>query len=402
MLGTATVFPAGTFAYSGTFIVPDGINVRGQGIWDQNLGTGGGGTWLQASKGMQWGSHSTIEDLLVGKNTAGLTCTFHPVARGSSAAGIDTQTNGSHNVTFNFVRLKGGSDTGADLIELGGNYSSLWSSNLKTIDMVNTTWNDCEFERPQSTNSVDGTSLGAEMNIWWDSRSGGAQVHDLTWNRCHFGVKNGYHAGTDGYGIGRTVLFQPSPAEHASDGPRPTSGGVGDSTNGWLPSFKWSQVDHGAYDISFNDCLFEYSLWTPMDVCDYSRSYSVWHGNLAGLPKTGTTALSAAANTAIGWGNPPQNSWTKIPLADWIDNFDITRTYVKGDSLTAHSVVYELGCNSSVVSSYNGSGSFSNHAGSYGNTMSGSFSNGTRPRTGLFMSDWAGSTTSYTPSPNDP
>ena len=111
--GTWIVFPSGSFAYSGTFIVPDGINVRGQGIWDQGASAGGGGTWLQASKGMQWGSHSTIEDLLVGQNTAGLICTFHPVARGSATAGADTQTNGSHDVTFDFVRFKGGSDAGA-------------------------------------------------------------------------------------------------------------------------------------------------------------------------------------------------------------------------------------------------------------------------------------------------
>ena len=57
--GTWLVFPAGTFAYAGTFVVPDGINVRGQGIWDQGRSDGGGGTWLQCSQGMQWGSDCT-------------------------------------------------------------------------------------------------------------------------------------------------------------------------------------------------------------------------------------------------------------------------------------------------------------------------------------------------------
>ncbi len=117
------------------------------------------------------------------------------------------------------------------------------------------------------------------MNIWWDSRRGGARVHDLAWTRCHFGVKNGYHSGADGNGCGRTILFQPAPAEHAPDGRGPSSGGVGDGTNGWLPSFDWSMVDHGASNISFTDCLMEYVNWYPMDVCDYARSFSVWQGN---------------------------------------------------------------------------------------------------------------------------
>ena len=108
-----------TFAYAGTFIVPDGINLRGQGIWDQGLRGGGGGTWLQCSKGMQWGSDSTIEYLLVGKNTAGLSCTFHPVPRGSSAAGSPHRRLGSHDCTFEFVRFKGGSDDGASLARPG-------------------------------------------------------------------------------------------------------------------------------------------------------------------------------------------------------------------------------------------------------------------------------------------
>ena len=35
---------------------------------------------------------------------------------------------------------------------------------------------------------------------------------------------------------------------------------------------------------------------------------------------------------------------------------------------TAHSIVYEIGRDSNVVNSFNGSGSFGNHPGSYGNT----------------------------------
>ncbi len=400
--GTRLEFPAGYFAYSGTFTVPDGINVRGQGIWNQAATDGDGGTWLACTRGMRWGSDSTIENLLVGQNTAGVVCQYRPVARGTATAGADTQTNGSHKVTFSFVRFKGGSDAGASLIELGSNFNSLWTGTLKTIDMVDTTWNDCEFERPQSTNTVNGTSLGAVMNIWWDSRKGGAQVHGLAWNRCHFGVKNGYNTGVDGYGIGRTILFQPAPAEHATDGPRPNSGGVGDGTNGWNPSFDWNQVDHGSYGISFTDSLFEYANWYPVDACDYSRSYSVWKGNWSGLPGTSTTALSPAANSAYGWGNPPGSRWSEIPAAMWLDNFDVTRSYFKGSWPTGHGVVHEIGRNSAARDSYCGTGSTGGFSGKYGNVVTGSFTNGMRPATAIFNVDWSGATTSYTPSPYDP
>ena len=29
----------------------------------------------------------------------------------------------------------------------------------------------------------------------------------------------------------------------------------------WNSSFDWGQIDHGCYNIVFQDCLFEYSLW---------------------------------------------------------------------------------------------------------------------------------------------
>ena len=112
---------------------------------------------------MDWGSDCGVNNMLVGANTSGGSCVFHPVARGSAAAGPDTKASGSHDVTFHFVRFKGGSDGGAGLIDLGGNFGSgLWSGDVKTCDMVDTNWYDCEFERPQGT--------GAELNIWLDCR----------------------------------------------------------------------------------------------------------------------------------------------------------------------------------------------------------------------------------------
>jgi hypothetical protein len=382
--GTWVVFPAGKFAYSGTFIVPDGINVRGQGIWDQGLADGGGGTWLQCSNGMDWGSYSTIEYLLVGQNTAGLTCTFHPVARGSSAAGADTQVNGSHDVVFNFVRFKGGSDSGASLIDLGGNYGGdLWSGKVRTCDMIDTNWYDCEFERPQVTNATAGISSGAIMNIWLDCRAGGAQVYGNGWYRCHFGVANGYHSGIDGYGIGRTILFQPAPAEHASDGPRPSGG----SNN---MSFDWSAVDHGFSDNRFEDCLFEYSLWYPMDICDYARSYS----------------LTNSFNGVVGSNPPTAAQAAAIPDKFWTIGFDMTGCYVKGCYQHNYGVQGEIGKNCIVTNSSCGTGPVFDKAGEFGNVVSGSFSNATRQITAIFPAgttgNWTGGTTSYTPSPYDP
>ena len=94
------------------------------------------------------------------------TCTFRPVARGNAAAGAVTQVDGSHGVTFNFVRFKGGSDKGADphrnrivTIRIAG------PRLLKTDDFVDTTFNDCEFERPQVTNATAGTTLGNILDV---------------------------------------------------------------------------------------------------------------------------------------------------------------------------------------------------------------------------------------------
>lgn len=363
--GTTLVFRAGKFAYSGTFTVPSGINVQGQGIWKQGLAKGGGGTWLQCA-GMRWGSNLTVSNLLVGVNRAGTTSSFYPAGHGSK------------NVKFSFVRFKGGSDSGSPLIDLGGNFSDLWRSSVETISMTHTTWNDCEFERPQSTNATDGTSTGAIMNIWWDSRGGGGQVNHLTFNRCHFGVRNGYNSGIDGYGIGRTIVFQPSPAEHASDGPRPSD--RPDNMN-----FDWARVTHGASSITFTGCLFEYSLWYPMDVCDYARSYSM------------TTRFNGSAG-----GNPPAaQQAAAIPDRMWTVGLDLTRCYFKG-STPKHSVVGEIGKNCVVRNSRNATGGFHMNSGSFGDLVTGSFSNATRPHTALFKTSWSGSGTSYTRSPYDP
>jgi hypothetical protein len=378
--GTRVVFPAGKFVYSGRLIVPDYIDISGQGIWNQGSSTGGGGTWIEASSGMRWGSYSTISDLLVGENSS-VTCDFMPVARGSGAAGAFTKANGSQHDTFNLVRFKGGSDTGASLLTTANNFDDTWHDTWRgTTDMTHTTFNDCEFERPQSTNAADnnGADLGADFNLWFDCRAGGSQLHDIAFNRCHFGVRNGYHSGIDGYGLGYTWLLQPSPAEHAADGPRPT----GAANN---MKFDWARVNHGAYNITLTDCLLEYGTGSPMDICDYARSYS----------------LTNHFKGAIG-GNPPTAAQAAaIPDKMWTIGFDMTRCYTKGSYPEGHGVVGEIGKDFLMTDSYSGTGSVFNQGGRFGNVITGTFPGG-HPDSPIFTRDWSGSGTSYTPSPFDP
>ncbi len=152
--------------------------------------------------------------------------------------------------------------------------------------------------------------------------------------------------------------------------------------------------------------MFEYATWVPMDICDYARSYSIWQGNHTGLPGTLTTALSPSANSATGWGNPPQGNWTQIPDRMWNVALSMTHCYVKGSYPTPHSVIGELGRDCAFTDCFNGTGSVFNQGGSFGNVVSGSFSNARRPTTALFPAgsayDWTGTATSYTPSPYDP
>ena len=97
--GSTVSFPGGVYPHGNGLVQPDGINFVGQGIYDQQSHTG---TWLQCS--ITWGSNLSTSNMLIGNPVSSNAGQFHPVARGSSAAGSDTHTNGSHDVTFNFVR----------------------------------------------------------------------------------------------------------------------------------------------------------------------------------------------------------------------------------------------------------------------------------------------------------
>ena len=410
--GTWVVFPAGKFAYSGTLVVPDRINLTGQGVWDQGAADGGGGTWLQCP--IKWGSYSTIAKLLLGFNTSQKTCTFTPCAMGDPACGTYTQAHGSTGCTFSQIRFKGGSDEGGSVVSLASNWGKGWSTAtnpLKKRSLIDTTFIDCEFERPQAANSVRvnstfaGGNPGDCMELWYDCRAGGAQISGNRWIRCHFGVKNGYHTGLDGYGVGTTILVQGSPDDPASStinansGYTTTGGSVVTNAN-WNPKFDWSQVDHSPTDNTFQDCLFEYATWYPMDLCDSARSYSMWQGIQDYLAAhLGGTCTDG--NKAAGWGNPPGSQWVNIPDRIWLDSWNMTGCYQKGSYPNNHGVVGEVVRNSHMTNSYCGTGQVFNQAGSFGNTATGSFPGG-HPTSPIFTVDWSGAATSYTPSPYDP
>ena len=350
-VGETVHCPAGVYSGSGTFTVKAGVRLTGDGIYDPKTGTG---TWLQVW--LRWGNGSYVDHLLAGNETG-----YHCPVNGF----------GSDSAIFSLVRFKG-----RHILELGDNFDNVWSESWRgTISMTNNRFYDCEFERPLVSNAQC-SGQDNVMDLWLDCRKGGAQVYDNRWYRCHFGVRNGT-AGIDGYGIGYTVLFQPAPAEHGADGPRPS--GKPDDVG-----FDWSVVDHGFHDHYFEDCLFEYALWYPMDICDYARSYSM------------TTRFGGVVGS-----NPPTGSQAdQIPSVMWNERLAMTRCYHKG-SVNDGGVVAEIGQDCAMTDCYCGSGSVLNQAGSFGNTASGKFPGG-HPASPIFTSDWTGTGTSYTPSPFDP
>ena len=413
--GDTVYFPSGVYTHANGLVFKDYVTYLGAGIYDQGTAGGAGGTWLQCS--IRWGSHVTVAGMLIGTNLYNVTCTHIPIQRGSSAAGSHTQANGSHDSLFSYVRFKGGSDTGAHLIDTSSNFSSDWGSARRTYDLYSTEWRDCEFERPQISNATLGTSTAAAscLNLWYDCRSGGSQLHDLTFTRCHLGVMNSREGrtGAERYGMGGAgCLIQPAPAEHSYNGPRPPYYLSGTTTrnpnyvsypgdtgyvNCWYPGFDWALVDHGAYNITFVDCIMEYATWSAFNPCDLARSYSIWKGNETGLDGTLTVGLTAAENLATGWGNGPQEEWVNIPTDMWLDYLTLTRCYFKGRLTGASGPRKELCRNATFANSF-----LTSVTGDYNNVVTGSFSNTTRPTTYIFTVDWTGSGTSYTASPYDP
>jgi hypothetical protein len=312
-------------------------------------------------------------------------------------------------------------------------YGAGWSTATNPLDrswLVDTTFTDCEFERPQALNSYGVSDTfkhgapGITLALWVDTRPGGNQVYGDSFIRCHFGCKNGYHNGVDGYGIGETIVCQDGPSSIAANSPTANTGpnlGSGSQVtyqtpasyaanpvNGgktqWNPNFDWSQVDHSCHDISFVDCLFEYSNWAPIDVCDIARPYSMWHGIQAWLAAGKSDSNCIDGNAAAGYGNPPGAKWTTFPSGVFAERWNMTGCYMKG-SIAIWGYVGpnqgEIAANGTYSNCFNGTGSVFNHNGICGNVVTGTFSGG-HPAGPIFTIDWSGTATAYTPSPYDP
>ena len=266
--GTTVVFPAGSYSHA-TLTWPNGINLRGAGI---------GSTRLNFA--LAFGSNSRIEDATMG-------------ATQSTAFSF---VNGAHDSVLEDVRFRG---RGFSLWQ-ATDFTSDWSDGVRNqyANFHDMTFTRAEFEY---TNDSDGDL----WSIWWDSRSGGGRVYDVTWQDCAFGVKNS----TGAVGQGRVgFIMQPSPPEHASDGPRPTNGAVD-------YGFDWSKVTHGAglaadasadYGFRMTGSSFVGpASFVSMNACDYLRSWAMTTYRIpASSPGNVTQTMRDAAPdriTSKGW-----------------------------------------------------------------------------------------------------
>jgi hypothetical protein len=478
------------------------VRVKGDGIFKQSIaGTGGGGTWIKAR--LRWPAYSHFDGMLIGHNTSGRQCSHSPIERATTRTiGVgQTKQVGCRKAVFKNVRFKGGGEgklytgflkgpggvattnaysyrtAGASVFDFSSNYKRGWVTQTDGVgskDMIENHFWDCEWERSMGgqddgryslvTLSDGSTYLredpnfnygnpGGWLNGWWDCRSGGSFFTKNRWYRCHMGVKNGYHSGVEGYGIGTVSLLQASPTGPANSssesvnwdgyvgganpgtkerynhpdcswstdggsqialnyptlgyGAQPSWSTYANRVGNWNKNFDTDIVDHGPDDNYWEDCLFEYSNWHPLNPCDWARNYSVWRGCGTNPWSFGNTAYpNAGAGCLAGWGNPPGKNWVQTPDAMWNNNFSLTRCYSKGSLKGGSHMVGEVSRNCKVIDcnfTHNQTnrgtptGTFS-----YGNENSGSFSNANRPSTALFTTDWSGSLTTYTPSPYDP
>jgi len=263
--------------------------------------------------------------------------------------------------------------------------------------------------------------------MYVDCRAGGGQFRNVSVRRCHFGVRNSIGTGIEQYGCGHTVIHQMAPngtyatsngtdtgtfgEQYITDGTGPNLGWgsqiappwYSTANLRWNPLFDWSQVDHMQQDVEFVDCLFEWTDWCVINICDHTRAYSMWHGVedwVTNYPTNRTFDINYQ-NPAEGWGNPPRENWVLIPDRIWNRNFTVQRCYFKGSTGTYNG---QTGAVMEVCKDSDGidNSRIMGWKDLYGNTNSGSFSNTSRPRTALFPTDWSGGTTSYTPSPYDP
>ena len=270
--GTTVYFKAGSYDHS-RMTWPSGINLRGDGI---------GSTRLNFA--VRFGSRS-----LIGGSRASMGLTIGS----SSKPSVFHLRNGAHDTRFRWVRFRSRGPVLWDVCD----YTSRWHNAVvrAAANAHDIAWVDCEFE-------YTGDPAGTTFNLWWDARAGGGNIYNLMWKRCTFGAKDS--AGQYGSGA-MGMLIQPSPPEHATDGPRPTTatdrGGIC-STNF---HFDFSQVTHGSGKAATGGASgYGFRIWdsdfvgpasfSSFDLCDYIRAWAMVHFRLAS-PSDVTRAMKAAA-----------------------------------------------------------------------------------------------------------
>jgi hypothetical protein len=301
--GTTVYFRSGSFTHE-RMRWPNGIHLRGDGI---------GKTKLNFS--IEFGSRSKI-----GGTSPSMGLTIGST-RDESRFHL---RNGAHHTRFQWVRFRSRGWVLWNICD----YTSYWSDDVvrsrgNAHDIV---WADCEFE-------YTGDPEGTTFNIWWDARRGGGNIYNLTWVRCTFGVKNSSGA----FGSGQMgMLIQPSPPEHASDGPRPPTASDPGGIHSTRESFDFDQVTHGSGRAAVGgEDGYGFRIWdsrfvgpasfTSMDICDYIRAWAMVTYELT-RPSLVTDAMKAAA---------PDRVTTKgVSLRNVWMSSELVREYGRGVTLS--------------------------------------------------------------------
>lgn len=285
--GTTIYFKAGNYDHA-RLTWPNGINLRGDGI---------GRTKLNFA--IKFGSRSRVGGE---RESQGLTL------GSTSEQTYFSLVSGARFTTFRWVRFRGR----ASLLWNITDYTALWrdASVRNAANAHDVVWTDCEFE---STGDPQGTTF----NIWWDSRKGGGNVYNMTWKRCTFGVRN-----ADGtFGSGRIgMLAQPSPPEHAADGPRPPTESDPGGIQSTRPEFDFSQVTHGSGRAAQGGSRgYGFRLWdssfvgpatfTSLDICDYIRAWAMVTYRLSSPNDVTGTMIRSAPDRVTTKGFDLRNVW---------------------------------------------------------------------------------------------
>jgi hypothetical protein len=243
--GETVSFPAGSYTH-GALTWPNGIHLRGAGIGQTKL-----------NFAFRFGSSSRIEDVTIGSTTSATAHRF---------------VTGAHDTLLEDVRLRShGSSFLFDACDFAG--ADRWASPVvrNKAHFHDVTFRRVEFE-------YTGRSDSDLFSLWPDTRAAGGEVYDVSWESCTFGVKNS--AGQ--YGQGRVgLIIQPSPPEHAFNGPRPGAAITGSTDYG----FDWSKVTHGIGLSASPNADYGFRMtgtrfvgpasFVSMNACDYIRAWAM-------------------------------------------------------------------------------------------------------------------------------